>query len=244
MPRLFHVSVATLDHPAALEESEVTDALAALRTNGDALAELLDGVFDDLDTLANEIDLRSCLLDETRRQASEQAAELQTVRHAEALANAELTSVRREIDRASEQLVRLPQQNNELREHLHALELERCSLEAELESLRVRTAELADHLAEVKRESAEERVEWSSELKQLRRTLERQAELLADRLVAVQSIESSAGQYAPLPTTPSLATSEATPAVKIAPPPKDSVLGSVMAQFEMLQRDRQRRRTQ
>ncbi len=236
------MSVATLDRPAALEESEVTDTLAALRTNGDALAELLDGVFDDLDSLATELDLRSCLLVETRRQASEQSAELQTVRHTEALANAELTSVRREFDRTSEQLVRLPQQNNELREHLHALELERCSLEAELESLRVRTAELADHLAEVKRESAEERVEWSSELKQLRRTLERQAELLADRLVTIQSIERSAGQSAPLPASASRATSVATPAVNIALAPKDSVLGSVMAQFETLQRDRQRRR--
>jgi chromosome segregation ATPase len=237
------MSVATLDRPAALEESAVTDALAALRTNGDALAELFDDVFDDFDRLGNEVDLRSHMLDETKRQASEQAAELQAVRHAEALAKAELTTVRREIALVNEQLTNLPRQNSELREHSHALELERCSLEAELEALRVRTAELADHLAEVKRESAEERVEWSSELKQLRRTLERQAELLTDRLSAIQMIDRTVVP-APVPATSSRTTTESVSAATPAETPKDSVLGSVIAQFEMLQRDRQRRRGQ
>ena len=221
----------------------MTDALAALRTSGDELADLLDGVFDDLQSLGGEVELSARLLEETKRHAAEQASELQAVRHAEALATAELTSVRREIEQARGQLTALPQQNSELREHLHALELELCSLEAELESLRVRTAELADHLTKVKRESSEERAEWSSELKQLRRTLERQAELLADRLATVQTIDRTAVQPTAA-TSPARNSHDASSAANGPPALKDSVLGSVMAQFETLQRDRQRRRGQ
>lgn len=237
------MSVATLDNPAALEGSEVLDALSALRAGGDALAELLDGVFDDLDTLGGEVELRARLLEETRRQAADQAVELQSVRHAEALAKAELLTVRNEIEQARERLNRLPTENHELREHLHALELERCSLETELEALRVRTAELADHLAEVKRESAEERAEWSSELKQLRRALERQSELLADRLAIAQAIDHVPSSMVAHPAA-NLSSQDTVvmPTVSSAPTSKDAVLGSVMAQFEMLQRDRQRRR--
>ena len=230
------MSLETLVSTPALEASEVIDALVALRTSGDALAELVDGVFDDLEVLGNEVALRTGLVEEAKRQAAEHASELQLVRHAEALAKAELTALRREIEQAHEQLTELPQQNEQLREHLHALEVERRGLETELEGLRVRTAELADHLAEVKRETAEERVEWSTELKQLRRTLERQADLLADRLAMAQAGERSAGEPTATPATVEAAPPNGAPATK------DVVLGSVVAQFEMLQRDRQRRR--
>src|SRR5262249_52836536 len=161
--------------------------------------------------------------EESRRYVAEQSTELQVVRHAEALAKADLVAVRREIENANQQLADLPQQNGELRDHLHALEVERCGLESELESLRMRTAELADHLAEVKRESAEERAEWSNELKQLRRTLERQAELLADRLTVAQTIDRSASPTATQNTTH---VGQEAPPTNTGAPVKDVVLGS------------------
>jgi chromosome segregation ATPase len=234
------MSVATLERPCAFDSTHVLSALSALRSNSEEVSLLLDDVFDDLESLGNAADVKSQLLEESRRHIAEQTAELSAVRHAEALAAAELSTMRGQIDQAQERLVSLPKQNEELKEHLHALELERCGLEAELEALRVRTAELADHLAEVKRESAEERAEWSSELKQLRRTLERQSELLADRLSAAIAVDRGHATATAVATKAEPETGTK-PAAAVATA-KDAVLGSVIAQFEMLQKDRQRRR--
>jgi uncharacterized protein (DUF3084 family) len=242
---LIIVSIATLASPAALEESNVASALCALRASGDAMADLLGGVFDDLELLGNEAELGARLLAETKQQIAEQVSELQTARHSEALANAELVGVRQEIAQTREEMARLPEQNESLREQLHELELERRGLEAELEGLRVRTAELADNLAEMKRETSEERAEWSGELRQLRRTLERQAELLADRLSTAQAIDRAVAHHEtelqPVKTPAENPPVSAEPAKSTS---KDTVLGSVMAQFESLQRDRQKRRNQ
>lgn len=232
------MSVATLEYPCAFDDSPVSSALSALRSNSDELSLLLDEVFDDLESLGSDTEVKTQLLDDSRQQIAQLTAELKVVTHAEALAAAELASVRGQRDQIQGQLAVLPQQNEELKEHLHALELERCELDSELEALRVRAAELADHLAEVKREASDERAEWSSELKQLRRTLERQSELLANRLAAASLDHAEpAATAAPRPDAESPAKS-----VPAAATPKDAVLGSVIAQFEMLQKDRQRRR--
>jgi chromosome segregation ATPase len=239
---LIAVSAATLELTAALEESAVTEAMTALRSSGDAFAGLLDSVFDDLEILGREVESRAILLEEVRRQSNTNVDELQSVRHAEALAQAELVTVRREIEDARVQLSTLPARNNELKEHLQELERERCGLEAELEALRVRAAELADHLAEIKRETAEERAEWAAELKQLRRALERQTELLSDRLTITHSLEKNSPPATSIPTQATPANPATAPAAVSPPTSKDAVLGSVIAQFEMLQKDRQRRR--
>jgi chromosome segregation ATPase len=159
-------------------------------------------------------------------------------------ARAELAAAERELSSTHSQLTDLPQQIAQLREQLHAIELERCSLEVELEALRVRAAELTDQLVELKRESTDERAEWSGELKQLRRSLERQAELFADRLTT--HARNSQDSAAVLPNVnalaaPPAATKELPPEVHAAA--SDAVLGSVISQFEALQKDRQRRRT-
>ena len=67
-------SAAVIDLPVAQEDSEVFDALAALRASGDAFSDLLDGVFDDLALLGNELELGARLLEESKRQAADQAA--------------------------------------------------------------------------------------------------------------------------------------------------------------------------
>ena len=63
-------------------------------------------------------------------------------------------------------------------EQVQLLQQERAALEAELEVVRNRAAELAETAADERRRGAEERAEWSGELKQLRRALEKQAQLL------------------------------------------------------------------
>jgi hypothetical protein len=109
----------------------------------------------------------------------------------------------------------------------------------------VRTAELSDNLAEMKRETSEERAEWSGELRQLRRTLERQAELLADRLSTAQTIDRTAVHQGAEPQSQKAPAERPTvSAESTKSTSKDAVLGSVMAQFESLQRDRQKRRNQ
>jgi chromosome segregation ATPase len=230
------VSVQLLAADVARRGPGVADALAALRHTHDSLAELLDGVFDDLESLSSEVDVRGRLLDELRTQAIAQASELRNLCQAEAEVRTEYSATRLEVEHARQQLAELPAESERLRGQLQSIELERVSLETELEALRVRGAELTEQLAALKRESAEERAEWSGEIQQLRRAFERQAELLADRLVALAVAE-----------RPSNGAAETTQDTTTAPkssatPVQDNVLGSVVAQFEMLQRDRQRRR--
>ena len=123
----------------------------------------------------------------------------------------------------------LKQQLVEVRHDRDSLQQERAMLEAELEAVRNRVAEMTEALAEQKREISEERVRWTDEIKRLRRILES----LADRPVGHESIAPREAQAAHEP-----------PAASVAACDPDPVLDSVMAQFEMLQRDLARRRKQ
>lgn len=101
------------------------------------------------------------------------------------------------------------------------LQKQRGALEQELESVRYRAAELAETAAEERRRMAEERSAWASELKALRKTL-----------------ENPGPRREPLRTAePALTTT--TPSEAAA---RDTVLESVMAQFEKLQKDAVARR--
>ena len=109
-------------------------------------------------------------------------------------------------------------------EHLHGLAAERDELEEELELVRRRAAEMSDTLAKQRREIAEERAEWSGELREMREVFESQS----------RSLET--GQQLPLQATREV------PAAKASPPPtatttNDPVIDSVMAQFAKLQKD-------
>jgi chromosome segregation ATPase len=124
--------------------------------------------------------------------------------------------------------------NNELeqkltdleREH-SALEQDRAVLEKELEGVRNRAAELAESLAEQKRLAAQQQSQGNAELQRMRQLLE----TIAKQNREVESSVSSAESAVPLASK-----SEAPAAAS------DPVLGSVLAQFEMLQQDRARRR--
>ena len=112
---------------------------------------------------------------------------------------------------------------------------DRAALEAELEMVRGRAAELYDILAQERRTTAEQRVEATNELKQLRRIVERQAELLGERPQSTTNTvtvarETTVEGFDDEP-------SEDTPSA-------DPVINSVMAQFAKLQKDVAERRKQ
>jgi chromosome segregation ATPase len=95
---------------------------------------------------------------------------------------------------------------------------QRASLEADLDAMRRHTAEQAEALSEQKRLAGQQQAELAGELKRMRSLL-----------------EAMAGQVRGEPVPPG---------ENAKPPPVDSaVLGSVLAQFEMLQRDVTFRRT-
>lgn len=141
---------------------------------------------------------------------------------------AELAKVRIDLAQAREELVRKPagdgKAGEKLRQEVIELEKERAALEAELEAVRHRAVELAETAAAERQRVAEERAEWAGEIKQLRRMLERQA--------AAAAPGGRHDDAALRSTAPAGATVQS-----------DPMLDSVMAQFDMLQRDIARRRS-
>ncbi len=111
---------------------------------------------------------------------------------------------------------------------LREVEQDRAALETELDHIRKRAAEANSALAEHKRRETEERAEWSGELKQLRRALEKQSMLLLE--------QQETGISSTRKTVP--VRGDSTPTIS------DPVVDSVMEQFESLQRDMIKRRQQ
>jgi hypothetical protein len=103
---------------------------------------------------------------------------------------------------------------------------ERALLEAELETLRCRAAELAESLEEQKRQASQQQAQWVAELRQQRALLTTLASRLTEQKLA--AVQSPAG---PRGAARSEGDGESDPA-----------LASVMAQFEILQKDVARRR--
>ena len=111
------------------------------------------------------------------------------------------------------------------------MERERIVLETELEAVRGRAAEMAETLAQQGRQMAEERAKWAEELKHMRRLLE----AMPQRRAEGDPVHASSGGQG---------RSEGRSAGRSHDGHGDSdpVLSSVMAQFEMLQKDLARRR--
>jgi chromosome segregation ATPase len=168
------------------------------------------------------------------------AAELADARSVWGNASNEVTALRSDIRQQFEQLQavqsqgtdqaayrELQQQMRQMVQQQTVLEQERKGLEAELEAVRGRAAELADALAEQKRQLAQQQASWAEEFKRIRLLLE----VMGGRLTE--------GIHAINPAKPE-------PARKLAPATTaaagDPVLESVMAQFEILQKDVARRR--
>jgi chromosome segregation ATPase len=112
-------------------------------------------------------------------------------------------------------------------EAVHGLQQERTALETELEMVRARAAELTDALEKERKQMAEDRAEWSGELKQLRRLLERQARLSATPLANSH-----------VQTTPAAASETQVHGGSKSPRRDDPVVGSVLAQFDRIRQQR------
>jgi chromosome segregation ATPase len=119
-------------------------------------------------------------------------------------------------------------------EQLAAEQALREQLEGELDALRLRGAELSEALNEQKQIAAAERDQWSEELRQLRRALERQTEFLAQRLALP-----TPGAAAVVPDgPPSTKNNSRSPA---GTRQNDAVVGTVLEQFEQLQKNKVRK---
>ncbi len=125
------------------------------------------------------------------------------------------------------------------------LERERIELQSELDTARGQVAELAEQLAEQKRLAALQQAQWNEELKRIRLLLEsgavgggpvvpRQSE--PARLPAPLE-RRGGGKQTEQPAALATGSPEAPPGR-----PRDVVLDSVLAQFEILQKDIARRR--
>jgi chromosome segregation ATPase len=136
------------------------------------------------------------------------------------LLRGELAAAQAELVRLRDQPVSAPA-DPLLQEQLAAAELQRQQLESELDGLRHRGAELSEALAEHKRSAAQEREQWNDELRQLRRAVERRSEVVARRVT-------------PLPDQPPSRPSNDSRE-------ENTVVGSVLAQFETLQKNKVRK---
>lgn len=113
-------------------------------------------------------------------------------------------------------------------------EMERRELEVELEAVRNRAAELAENLVRQQTDQSLQQSQWGDELRRMRSTMEDALRRIAESALAAADPQNEI----PVSThdTPQL------PAVGAESKQADPVLDSVMAQFEMLQRDIAKRR--
>lgn len=154
-----------------------------------------------------------------------------------------------------------------LRAKVADLEDERRQLEEELENVRSHSVNMAEVIEEQKRQMAEENAGWTAELRQLRRILDKQATWISQQRdnssqyaadLEPQQFAAPAEEYPPGPPPILPIRTAQNPNREIQQQPAamratgtagqagrhDAVLGSVLSQFEMLQRDVARRRDQ
>ena len=248
-------------------------AVGDYRESHDTLGNLAEQIFDELNKRRRELESQEARLrhdvEQSEQQLRQRLHELELANQRDAMAleqaqasllaaadqdtgradvQAELAATQAELAALREQLAAAGEPAEALRQQLKDAEHERRSLEMELENVRARAVELSDNLAAQKRQAAEDRTHWSSELKEMRRLLERQAELIGQRearpnggpanaATANAGGAAAAASRTPQRGGPSPATAKPTPKAD------DAVLGSVMAQFENLQKDRLRRRS-
>jgi chromosome segregation ATPase len=186
-----------------------------------------------------DIDRERASLRETLDAAKKHAEQLAEVSAQVGIARDELARTRLDLEQQRSRLdaarsdVTTSGPDEKTLEQLHAAQAERDAavhermlLEAELETLRCRTAELAESLEEQKRRASDQQTQWVGELRQQRALLATLATRLTEqKLAAVQ---------------PPAATRGASRAASGGD--GDPALESVLAQFEMLQKDVARRR--
>lgn len=201
----------------------VRDCLVQLAESHDQVADFLRGLFHQLEELWGELLRQQRVWQAEKERACKelesQAAELQ---RQQAAMEAERQRFQAEMQRAWEA------HQERLAQSQAAESRQREALENELELVRMRAAELAESLAEQGRQIAQERAQWGEELRRMRRLLE--------TLVCTRQTPATAEHEEPQVSEPAPA------ATAGGAPSEDPVLSSVMAQFQMLQKDLARRR--
>jgi predicted nucleic acid-binding Zn-ribbon protein len=196
----------------------VRDTLAALRAGHESLDLFVGQLFSGFEAMRERLDQHDRRIKEERRQLALERERLSTER-----TKLQGQSQTQSTGAASSG------------EHTVELEQERVALEEELESVRQRCEELSGTVAEQKRQLAEERAEWTAEFRQLRKILDKQSQILAQRVE-----HHAPAQLAVVPAAVNCAAPNGAPVRGAV----DPVLGSVMTQFQLLQKDAARRRAQ
>lgn len=207
-----------------VETDGLRESLAEICASQEEFCKFFSGVFADLDAISGTL--------VRKRQAW-------SIERAEAESELQRRSARLEAERAAiaaerEQAPKLHERLQALERELAERDQERVVLESELDMVRNRAAEMAETLAQHQQQMADERQQWTQELKQMRRLLET---LSSHGLEHPAPAEAPRTRVAP-PRTAAKPAEEAAAARQGG----DPVLGSVMAQFEMLQKDIVRRR--
>ncbi|HEY2881690.1 MAG TPA: hypothetical protein VGJ15_04640 [Pirellulales bacterium] len=140
--------------PAALASSKpLKQTLATLRSDEQKFGEFVLELFDDLGTLHEKLVQAESRLREEQRQLAEERCQF-----------------------AAEHRLIIPDEKTSevVQAKVTELELDRQTLLEELESVRARAIEMAETIAQQKCQIEEEHSQWSTELRQLRRMLDKQ----------------------------------------------------------------------
>jgi hypothetical protein len=231
--------VAVTQLPASrlhVDWTPVRDTLAALRAGHESLDLFVGQLFSGLESMRERLDQHDRKIKEERRQLAEERQRLASER-------AQWQGQKQRTAGESPSGERMAE-----------AEQERQALEEELETVRQRCEELAGTVAEQKRQIAEERAEWTAEFRQLRKILDKQSQILAQRMdnhaqappVAAPAAAACAAPNGSNGANGAGAANGANGAnganVMAARGGIDPVLGSVMTQFQLLQKDAARRR--
>jgi chromosome segregation ATPase len=232
-------------------EALIRDREKAISSESERLEQIAAGqaaTRAELDAAGIQTDNKRRLLESEAQQNSEEVAQQfeslhQQQRELEATTE-QLTSEREQLeqerDQLRQQLAEATAEATQLRKQTVAtlngegaapqrvveLEQERQALEEELELVRQRAAELVESADEERRGFESQRTLWAKDMKELRRSLQVNAP--------------ASPQPAPIVTRPAAVQ---TAAIGPNGRPRDTALDSVMAQFEMLQRDLAQRGT-
>ncbi|HZZ27814.1 MAG TPA: hypothetical protein VFE46_07370 [Pirellulales bacterium] len=230
---------------AAGAGATLKQSLAALQAGQESYAQFVTDLFTDLETLHGRL-----------LQAEAQMA----------LQRQQLEELRSPLAEEFQPTLDENTENNaELEIRVAELESERQALEEELENIRGRAVNMAEIIAGQKRQMSDEHVQWMTELRQLRRILDKQTKWITQQSDLAITPPTPPRRLAPLSAEHvasavlqmededyAAAAEEPSPSsASYAPPPHsaggsnpDPVLGSVLSQFEILQKDVARRRKQ
>jgi chromosome segregation ATPase len=225
---------------STFDGNRVRDSLSALRLGHDGLEQFVGLLFDEFDGLRDQLETDQASVEEER----------QDLRRAQAKIAAERQQW--ETDRQH--------WNDALQKRVVELEHDKLSLATELESERRRSAEVATAAVEQQRHFAEERAQWMAELRQLREhspaeqrdtanemppAAQKEAQPSVDidwATLFPPTNESRAAKEQPTERSAKSAAAKAPKAPAFNPFEADPVMGPLMSQFQLLQRDVARRR--